>query len=126
MALPRTPERRRHPRFNLAPMYSAVTAQRQGNAARAVTGHAYNISEGGVRLEIEGKFRVGDHLHLNLTLPGEMTDIHASGKIVWSARGDDDPAARRVAVRFERFDSWADKARLMRFIRAAAVRRLAA
>lgn len=120
-------ERRRHPRFNLAPMYSEVVARLlTDDSTIGVPGHAYNISEGGVRIESEGTFHVGQSVHLDITLPGTFEEIHASGKIVWIMRGDDDPAARRMAVQFERFDAPADQWRLMRFIQGAAVRRLAA
>src|SRR5688500_4697936 len=106
METPRSTERRRHPRFNLAPMYSGVQAHRaSGDGHDSADGHAYNISEGGIRIELDHRFEIGERVKLDIALPGAFEEVHVSGKVVWILRSDDDPAARRMAVQFDGFET---------------------
>ena len=44
-----TANQRRHPRVALPAGYAAVRVRREGQRRFALTGHAYDLSEGGVR-----------------------------------------------------------------------------
>jgi Tfp pilus assembly protein PilZ len=119
-------ERRRHERLTLEPMYTAVTIQRiEGMVVRTMDGHAYDISLGGARIEVDEPMNVGDRIALSLRLPGELTCVYVCGRVVWVNDDVDDPGPRRLAVQFTRFLTDDDRTRLLRYMSATAVRRAA-
>ena len=71
-----TNERRLHQRFKLTPMYTAVTVQSVDCLSiERLEGHAYDISESGVRLELDEPLEKGQHVAMYLELPGQTTDV---------------------------------------------------
>ena len=112
-----TIERRTSPRVQLSPMHSPVTIQHVEDLSLSnLEGHAYDISETGVRLEIDIPVEVGSTLALNMGLPGQTTDMFVAGKVVWINDEEDDPGPRRLAMRFTDFLSNGDKTRLTTFL----------
>ncbi|MBT8487051.1 MAG: hypothetical protein HKO59_09865 [Phycisphaerales bacterium] len=109
-------EQRRCERFRLEPMYTSVCLQEVAESGPPRDGHAYDISESGVRLEIDEPPAVGAFVQVDLNLPADPQPIAASGRVVWTNDEDDDPAARRMAVRFESFATDSDRVRLNRFL----------
>jgi hypothetical protein len=110
-------DRRIHPRFRLPHMYTSVTAQVAGSDdVRTLEGHAYDISEGGVRLELDEPVESGNHLSLFLGLPGQSAEVLATGKVVWVNDSSDDPGPRRMAVQFIEFLTDDDRRRLREFL----------
>ncbi len=107
-------EPRAFERFLLEPMYTTVTVRRaEDMSLRTHDGHAYDISEAGVRIELDEPLAVGEQVAMTLGLPGEKRAICVSGRVVWVHDELDDAAARRLAVVFTRFGSPQDHARLV-------------
>jgi hypothetical protein len=110
-------KRRAYERLRLDPMYTSVTVQRiDGLSVQRIEGHAYDISMSGARIELDEPLCVSDPVALCFRLPGENTSVFVSGSVVWLNDEDDDPCARRIAVRFSRFLSDRDRARLVRYL----------
>jgi hypothetical protein len=116
--------RRRFERFSLRPMYTSVSLRKQGGTA-AVAGHAYDIGEGGVSVEVDEALVPGERVAVEIDLPGCSRVIAAEGEVV---RLEDEfgpltvdrslvpigPA--RVAVRFDRFGNGQDLPALRRYL----------
>ncbi len=126
-----TNDRRRHERFTVDPMYSAVavsplpTSNRTSDACEGehveghvdgqvdsqvdsqvdghVDGHVYEVSLGGIRLELDEPLPVGTRVSVEVTLPGCTKPICAEGRIVRVFDEIDDPGPRRMVVEFETF-----------------------
>lgn len=112
-------DRRVYPRFRLSPMYTAVTAQVAGEEdVRTLEGHAYDISEGGIRVELDEPVDRGQQMSLFLGLPGQTAEILATGRVIWVNDAADDPGPRRMAVQFIEFLSDEDRRRLREFLGA--------
>ena len=63
--------RRAHVRHTLSPMYAPVTVQViDGYRILRFGGHAYDVSEGGVRIELDEPLVVGQPVAVLLDLPG--------------------------------------------------------
>ena len=112
-----TNNRRRHERFRLAPMYTEVTTQCvQGDRLCRYSGHAYDLSESGVRIELDEPLEVGTGVALHLRLAGGECDIAASANVVWINDEEDDPGPRRMALEFGDFVSTQDRIRLQTYL----------
>lgn len=117
-----TQNRRQFERFTLAPMYTPITARLLDSEEFTLEGHAYNISEGGVRFELDQPIAPGTQVALQITLPpGQAGDDPGPGRsvfvfanIVWI--DDEDPGPVRMAATFTRFARLGDKERLIRTI----------
>ncbi len=126
MATNCTFNRRRHERFQLMPMYTTVTAhlhQAEDNAELA--GHAYDISESGVRIELDDAVAPGHDLDVQITVPADSLDITASGSVIRCYESDDDPGPRRIAVEFKHFASDDDRKRLIHWLASGHLQRAA-
>lgn len=123
--------RRRHERFSLPPMYSAVTVQlmQEGRVAGPLEGHCYDISESGVQFELDDLLPNGTPIELAIHLPGITHDrehnlpVRVCGNIVW--KDDSEPGPVRMAVAFSRFAATHDKDRLFRHITSGRLARAA-
>ncbi len=119
-------DRRAHQRFTLMPMYTTVEAKRlAGDVDRALLGHAYDISETGVRIELDEALEPGESIAVHLTLPGATSSVAASANVVWVNDEIDDPGPRRMALRFTNFRSDRDHDCLLRYLDSALIRRAA-
>jgi hypothetical protein len=104
-------ENRRHARFRVAPMYTPVVLRTIDNPKRALEGHAYNVSEGGLQFELDEAIDPGTPVTIELTLPlgeGEVWDgvsdlpvVTVQGNVVWT--DTDEPGPIRMAMIFTRF-----------------------
>lgn len=120
------PERRLHERFTLAPMYTDVTVQRVENLSLdRFEGHAYDISESGVRIELDVALEIGQGVALHLSLPGQDTPMFVAADVVWVNDELDDPGPRRMALRFTDFIVETERARLLAYLGNAITRRAA-
>ena len=116
-------DRRQHQRFKLTPMHAAVTVQSVDRLAiEQLHGHAYDISESGVRLELDEPLECGQHVAMYLDLPEQSTDIFVAGEVVWVNDAIDDPGPRRMAIHFTDFVNECDRARLLAYVGSCAER----
>jgi len=101
----------------MQPMYTAVTAclSDRGDDLR-LEGHVYDISRGGVRIELDRPLDPGEVVALHLVLPGTQSPVLASASVVWVHDEDDDPGPRRMALQFTGFPNNADRDRLGDYI----------
>jgi c-di-GMP-binding flagellar brake protein YcgR len=106
--------RRGHERLRLAPMYSAVSASR--DRATTLHGHVYDISAGGVRIELDEPLDPGESVALSLDLPGTTQLVEADASVVWCHDEQDDPGPRRMALRFIEFPKEGHRQRLAEFL----------
>ena len=117
---------RQHDRFTLTPMYTRIALNRaNGLRFERLEGHAYDVSEGGIRIELDQPLEPGERVSLQIGLPGEDIDIFASARVVWTNSADDDPGPRRAALQFREFQSRSDRDRLVRFLGSDLCRRAA-
>lgn len=112
----RTLNRREHERFRLQPMYTSVAAAPADAPNDVRGGHAYDISETGVRIELDEAAPVGQCMHISLDLPGIDLGVGSAARVVWVNDAQDDPGPRRMALQFTSFDSEADHHRLVRYL----------
>jgi hypothetical protein len=102
-------DRRASHRFALAPMLSPVTVQRvRGGKMETLTGHAYDISESGMRIEVDGPVRAGERLNVSVALPGDAVNdsqrlVSAACEVVWTTDCEDDPVSPREGLRILRY-----------------------
>lgn len=113
-------DRRRFQRFTLPPMYSRITVRPPDSAEYELEGHAYDISEGGIRFELDEALAPGTQVAVRLDLPhnaverrSERRSVFAFANIVWK-EDDDEPGPVRLAAVFTRFASPEDQDLLRR------------
>lgn len=121
--------RRRHERFGVRPMYAAISVRLRSDPGVDHAGHAYDVSEGGVRFELDAPIPAGTPVDLAVDLPGPVSGgdrtVHASGNVVWVSMDPDEPGPVRMAAAFTAFASRRDRDLLLghlssgRYARAA-------
>lgn len=122
-------ERRQHERFRVHPMYTPVCLRTLDTEAFAHEGHAYDLSEGGMQLELDRGIDPGTPVAVQVSLPPDTGDIGPGrsvfifGTVVWLA--DDEPGPARLAVAFRAFARMGDRDRLLRAFGARRARRAA-
>lgn len=109
-------ERRRHTRFKVVPMYTHLVVHRAEATGPELDGHIYDISEGGVRFELDEPLDDGEFVTVEISLPGCQKLIQARGKVVRVNDADDDPGPRRMALRFDAFVDEASRTALSRYL----------
>ncbi len=104
-------------RIRVQPMYTAVTActGTTDNPLR-LHGHVYDISESGVRIELDDALEPGQIVTLQLDLPGAAAAVEAAASVVWVHDEQDDPGPRRMALKFTEFLNRSDRNRLVEYI----------
>lgn len=123
MKISKGAERRQFERIALKPMYTPVRV-RIGETASWLEGHAYDVSEGGVQLELDAPIVPGTPVAVRITFPrsngGEERDVSAVGNVVWTDDdGVDGPV--RMAVVFSGFTEQDGRERLRRTLEASGV-----
>lgn len=91
-------EQRQTERFRLEPMLTSVEVTRAGGMP--ADGHAYDISETGLRFELDEPVPAGEFVSVTLQWPGAGPAIQVDGEVVWVHLAEDDPGPRRMGVRF--------------------------
>lgn len=118
----RITERRRYPRFTLEPMYTPIAVRTLDSEVGGfdIEGHAYDISEGGVRFELDRPLAAGTQVAMQVTLPsmhasdiGPGRSIMVFANIIW-LEDVEDPAPYRMAAVFTHFARAGDRERLLR------------
>lgn len=112
-------DRRRHERFSLRPMYTGIALRGPLEEGFPHEGHAYDISESGLRFELDRSIEPGTQVELKISLPGGGSDasreIMASATIVWLA-DEEEPGPAQMAAVFRRFACEEDHDRLVRHL----------
>lgn len=114
-------ERRQHQRYVLPSMYTRVDIRPLDQEQFAWSGHAYDISEGGMRFELDYPIEPGSAVAVRLTLPGQESlrfsqrrPVYAFANVVWINEDDvEDNGPVRMACVFSRFVMPGDQERLM-------------
>lgn len=116
-------DRRQHARFLVPPMYTPISVRPVDSESYVWHGHAYDISEGGLRFELDEPIQTGTSVGLRIELPGrgltakrllgpERLPVYAIGNVVWL--DDEEPGPVRMAAVFTRFTRAGDRDRLLR------------
>ncbi len=122
------PNRRMHRRFRMLPMYATVMARRLAETGtHGLHGHVYDVSEGGVRIELDEPLEPGESITVRLNLPGAPVEhcVEASASVVWVNDAEDDPGPRRMALRFVEFPDRSDRDRLVSYLEGGSARQAA-
>lgn len=119
-------DRRVFPRFQMDPGYTPVEARIHPDESFALSGHIYDLSEGGVCFELDRPIEPGTTVSLKIDLPwhaissgldhGPGRAVFMTGNVVWCDL--DEPGASRMAVAMTRFDRAGDRERLVRAMSA--------
>lgn len=115
-------ERRKFPRFVVEPMYTPIAARietgGEEDAPFDLEGHAYDISEGGARFELDQAVTPGTRIAMRIFMPGlderdEGRSVLVYANVVWVADADEAGPYRTAAV-FTHFARACDRDRLLR------------
>jgi c-di-GMP-binding flagellar brake protein YcgR len=116
----RITDRRRHTRFVLEPQYTPIAVRTMESEVFDIEGHAYDISEGGARFELDRALPPGTRIAMQITLPSAQASDIGPGRtilvfanIVW-LEDEEDPAPYRMAAVFTHFARAGDRERLLR------------
>ena len=120
-----TRERRRRTRRPVPPMYSEVTVRVLSEKAGPLEGHAVNISEGGLAVELDALIPAGAPVALEFRIAGlgrmrmaEWPLLAATAEVVRHDHLDDFPRGPyRTALRFVKIPTMA-QAQIARYIAA--------
>jgi hypothetical protein len=114
--------RRRFERFVLQPMYTPVSVRLADSQDTALEGHAYDVSEAGVRFELDSPVAPGTAVMMQITLPTGLGEpdqdtesgrsVLVQGNVVWL--DDSEPGPVRMAMVITRFVRLGDRDRLLR------------
>ena len=115
-------ERRHFDRFELPAMYTRIAVRSLERDIFEWDGHAYDISRGGVRFEIDRGFEPGTPIAMRIDLPRaqierstEPRSVFVFGNVVW-LEDDDQPGPVKMAAVFTRFACAGDEELLLRRI----------
>lgn len=122
--------RRRFERFALPPMYTAVIVKPVDGEGAGLVGHAYDISEAGIRFELDQPLPAGTQVVIAIELPVGAAPrperiVSVIANVIWVSEDPDEPGPARMAAAFTRFARASDRERLLgalssgRFARAA-------
>lgn len=106
------PNRRIHTRYQLLSMYTQIEVKAPGDDSYSLTGHAYDISLGGMRFELDQPIEPGTLIEVRIELPGsnafwaqhQPNLIGATAHVVWAEQDDiEDGGSVRMACVFREF-----------------------
>lgn len=113
-------DRRAYPRFLMPSMYTVVAVRPLDSERFLWSGHAYDVSAGGMRFELDHPIEPGTPISVRLQLPGaqslrmsERRPVYAFANVVWIEEDDlEDTGPVRMACVFKRFVMPGDLERL--------------
>lgn len=128
---PRSEERRRHPRYALPPMYTRILVRLLDEDDFTWEGHAYDISEGGLRFELDRAIAPGTPVAMRIDLPHAHSERSTTRRaafvfanIVW-LQDEDEPGPVRMAAVFTQFAREGDRELLFNRLMRTAYRQAA-
>lgn len=116
-------DRRRHRRFAVRPMFSAVRVRNE--TGEIVDGHLHDISISGARFEADGGLPEGTLVHFEIELPGRAATLRGRARVVREIPPGTLVADHLIALEFERFETRIDGATLTRYLEQGALLRAA-
>lgn len=125
-------DRRRFERFETSPMYTTLSVRTLEENFFTRHGHAYDLSEGGSRFELDVPIEPGTAIAMRIMLPASAIEagdigpgqaIFAIGNVVWCDVSEPGPA--KMAVAFTRFAREGDRDRLLKPLKTRSLRRVA-
>ena len=122
--------RRRFERFALPAGYTPVAVRLVADSTYRFEGHAYDVSEAGIRFELDQPIDPGTPVAIEFTLPSGATNrpaqsVCAIANVVWAADDADEHGPVKMAAEFTRFARPLDKARLIDQLGAGRLQRAA-
>ena len=118
-------DRRIYPRFVLPSMYTDIAIRTLDEQTFDLEGHAYDLSIGGMRFELDRGLEPGQVVAARLSLPSSAlrwTDrrpIYAMTRLVWVNQDDiEECGPVRMACVFNRFMQPGDEARLVEALKS--------
>ena len=107
-------------RLKLPPMYTFVRVRLHGHERYCWTGHIYDVSQSGMRFELDEPLEPGTVVDVRALLPGaHHVVINASGQIVRLHDEAGEPGPVRMGLSFDRFDAGEDEQRLCDYMALA-------
>lgn len=125
-------ERRQYERFSTSPMYTMISLRTMDEEVFTRHGHAYDLSEGGARFEMDVPIEPGTAVAVQIQLPqaaiaagdiGPGRAVFVVGNIVWCDISEPGPA--KMAIAFTRFVREGDRDRLLGPFKTGIMRRVA-
>lgn len=116
-------ERRRHHRYSVAPMYSAIRVRTEDGAV--IDGHLRDISIGGASFESMTPLAADDRIRFEIELPGRAATLRGVARVVRVEREHEALDDCIVALAFERFETRIDSATLTRYLEQGCLLRAA-
>lgn len=116
MSIPNTRENRRAPRLKLPAAYTLVRVRMTGRERYTLTGHIYDISRTGLRIELDDGLPHGAQVEFRAMLPGEShVSFEASARVVRMHEDSPERGPVRMGLEIERLDD-ADTIKLDRYL----------
>jgi len=123
-------ERRQHERFAVPWMYTPVWLREMEDARFRLFGHAYDVSRGGMRFELDEPIEPGRAVGVRIGLASagvaelwRPRSVHAMATVIWVEPDDvESGGAVRMACAFRNFCGPRDEELLMRTLEAGRYR----
>lgn len=114
----RSSERRQSSRLKLAPMYTMIRVRAVADHEKKLSGHIYDVSDSGLRFELDDALPIGQTVEFNALLPGKQhTAITGRGRVVRHHNPDNDPGPVRMGLAFEHFTDKAEEQKLVTYLK---------
>lgn len=127
-------DRRRFPRFELEAMYTTIAVRTLDQDEFRLQGHSYDVSEGGIRFELDRGIERGTEVAMMINLPtmnegsdafGPEAAVFVFATIVW-IEDENEPGPIKMAAVFNRWARQGDRERLLAELGKGVYRRQAA
>ena len=127
-------DRRRFPRFELEAMYTTIAVRTLDQDEFRLQGHSYDVSEGGIRFELDRGIERGTEVAMMINLPtmndgsdayGPEAAVFVFATIVW-IEDENEPGPIKMAAVFNRWARRGDRERLLAELGKGVYRRQAA
>jgi len=121
--------RRSYERFAVKPGYTSASIRIDPNEiAYGLEGYVYDLSEGGIRFDLDTPIESGRTISMRINLPGIVGEpderaVFVTGEVVWC--DVDETGDAKMAMSISKFDRDGDKQRLIRAISCSGYQRAA-
>lgn len=112
-------EHRVHPRYTVPAMYSLIRIRCEGDRTFNRMGHIYDVSQGGVRFELDEPIEPGTWIEARAMLPGyHHINLEVTGRVIRIHDDRDEPGPIRMAMMFDPFANEEDANRFAAYLEA--------